>query len=717
MEDKGFIPIILLLFVFILGIISIIIGNITTGFAQGLRGSATVDATYEEIRIDNDVQSSFSLDQRYLLGLDSELTPLLRWRTDIRDLESLDDTDEGRTTGRDTELFSELILQNPMFNFGAGIRLGRDVSKDPESPRERLNKRDIFSRFRWRPEKLPSLFLQYDNRREYDDFPVRERDTDEDRFQVTSDYTYGPLSLFDNFTYVEREDRVLNLTDKDIENVGRVNFERDFWRKKISLLGNYQVNYTRRKEIAEADVSFDRVQLPGQGLYEAQDTTPATGQLTGTPSLIDSDKNTPATDGLGNTINIGGGNTFRNIGVELTAAAVGDRIFIYVIPGDPDLSGLISWDAYFSDDGQNWSLVGSTTVFNVSESRYEISFTESNPHRFFKAVNSATSGVLDSFVTEIEVTRAETLAAGEEAVSTDLIQDINSTVRFRPIERVTLSYDFFYSRSERERDDGELTAMRNTHGITLEADPVRWLSYYVRYERALSESEENVETVSNLYTVTLRSAPWETLEASFSATRDDTDEDDVDQSRRDTFSLEVISQLYRNLNMTAGADYTDRRDFVARTKTTGQNYRLDLDAELRRDLTATLSYDGARSVEKPGDIRTETDDVGLLLIWRPTRLLSLTGEWGFRRESESEGFDQRYTVDWLPFPDGNINFDLTLELQDFAIEDSQRQRLSANFRWAVNRKTDFRLTYTFLESQGAIAEEIHTLNSSLDIRF
>ncbi len=43
--------------------------------------------------------------------------------------------------------------------------------------------------------------------------------------------------------------------------------------------------------------------------------------------------------------------------------------------------------------------------------------------------------------------------------------------------------------------------------------------------------------------------------------------------------------------------------------------------------------------------------------------------------------------------------------------------MSANFRWALNRKTDFRLTYTFEESLDATDEEIHTLNSSFEIRF
>jgi hypothetical protein len=715
-EDKGFFPVIILL-VFIVGNVSLIM-DISTGLAQGLRGSVTVKSTLDRTEIDDTAQSIFSLDQRYHLGWDSELSPFFTWRTDVRDQESLDDTEEGKTTGRDIELSSELILRNPLFDWSAGFRLTKDTFKAPEFTRETLFEQDIFSRFVWRPEGFPTLSLQYDKFKDYDDFRVRKRDTSEDRFQATLDYTYGPLSFVDDFIYKERRDHVLKITRKSLENLGRVNFEEDFWKGRIYLLGNYQLNYTSRQEIAEVVTTLEQLRLPRRGLYIPQDTTPEDGQLNDTPSLIDSNKSTPATDGLGNTINIGGGNTFRNIGIELIVPQVVNRILIYVRPGDPNLSPLIVWDAYFSDNGRNWSLIASTAFFNPAENRYEISFADT-PHRFFKVVNSATSAVLDSFVTEIEAIGPVLVGAEKDRVSRDVIQDINSTVRFRPIEKATLSYDFLYNRTERKTDTDKFVELRNNHGITLQADPFRYLSAYVRYERSLTESDQDVETLNDLYYITLDSTPWETLTTTLSASHTQTAEDGENQFRSDSISLQVISQLHRDLNMSIDVGYSTREDFVAETTTTTLNWGVDLDAELRRDLTATLSYDGSREFQRPEDIRTPVDDVRLLIIWRPTRLLNLSGEWGYRSELGSGGFTHRYTLDWLPFPDGNIALDcfIEYELDRSGVENRQEQELRAGFRWAVNRNTDFRLTYTFDGSSNTSEESIQTLTTILDIRF
>ena len=118
-------------------------------------------------------------------------------------------------------------------------------------------------------------------------------------------------------------------------------------------------------------------------------------------------------------------------------------------------------------------------------------------------------------------------------------------------------------------------------------------------------------------------------------------------------------------------------------------------------------------------MRTPVDDVRLLIIWRPTRLLNLSGEWGYRSELGSGGFTHRYTLDWLPFPDGNIALDcfVEYELDRSGVENRQVQGLRAGFRWAVNRNTDFRLTYTFDGSSNTSEESIQTLTTSLDIRF
>ncbi len=696
----------------------LIMASMSTALAAGVRGSATVTTTTFRSEIDDTTESIFSLDQRYLLGLDSELSPLLKWRTDLRDLESLDDAEEGRSTRRELELFSELLLSNPLFDWSSGLRLGSDTSKDPGSRRKTLTDENFSSRLDWRAEGFPSLTLRYDKERTFDDLPVALEDRKRDRYLVESEYTYGPITLFESFTYEEEENRVSAITSENFDNLGSIDFQKDFQEGKISLVGNYQISYDRNEETAERAITVQRLRLARRGLYSAQDTTPADGQLDDTPSLIDSDINTSATDGLGNAINIGGGNTFRNIGVELRAAEVVNRLLVYVRPGDPDLSGVIVWTVYFSDDGQSWSPRASTSFFDSVENRYEISFTEPSAHLFFKVVNESTSGVLDSFVTEVEALGPLTLEAGETEVFTTLIQDFNSTVTYRPVEMVTLSYDFFHSRSKRETETRDFTETISNYGLGLQVDPSRALSTVLRFERNSLESEQNdVETLTDRYSLTVLYTPWETLTATLSAARNETEEDDKNRSRFDSVSLQVLSEIYRGVNVNATVGLLETTDFFVDTETRGLDWTLDVDAELRRYLIATLSYDGSRSREEPQDIETERHDVSFLLIWRPTQQLNLSGEWGYRDADEFEGFSQRYTLDWLPFPDGNVDLNFFYELGIDEAENRTRQRFNGGLRWALNRKTDFRLDYIFDKGSNTTREEIHILDATLDIRF
>lgn len=699
----------------------ILLGFARNIFAQDIGGRAQLNFQ----RTDTEQANVSDFNQNYELRFRKRVTPSTEYRLFVRWQDDVAKTkQENRTDRTQTQLLQpsfDLLYQFSPFDLQAGFELTQTKNKADPGEDHLLQQKRLFSRFSWRPEDLPRFVLQLDRKTNEDKKALV--NTDETDLTTTTDYAYKAFKFLHSFQLNQFNDQVLNLTRNEYDNLGRVDYQDNFLRNRLNITGTYLVDYRERIEHAHTGTSISvPVELiPQKGLY-SNDDSPLDNTdhpMVNTPSLID--RNLSSSTG----INLGtpGGLSFQNIGMDLGRSLSADQIHVYArnsVGGLVPFGGPITWNVYTSSDGVHWTLIaaGASTVFNPTFSRYEISFSPSASAQFFKVVNFGVNSV-EAFVTEIQIFGHDTFGAGEKKTTTNITQTGNLTTMVKPLEKVTLTYDGFFNTIKDEPENTPtFTSTEWTQGLSTLIEPFRFFSTTLRYQKRKRTLSEGQDQDSNFSSAVFNLFFLRNLDTSFAASRANEKIDKEKSSTADAFLLHNGAKLYKNWDVSLDLEYNRQKDFQEHQLTDRYSMIGTSFAQLTRNLTWSVNGTFQEtSVSNLTNQRTKDTRVTTEFFYRPSQQINLAARWGYLKAEKQSGFLQRYKLDWMPFPDGAIQFTGTYELDRDTTSEQSLDRLSGLLRWNINRNAYWEVNYVKISQKSIETTRTQSIFTTLNLNF
>lgn len=661
------------------------------------QGSRSGDAEFQEFKQDYELrfQRTVAPPFRYLFAL--------QWQDTIGKVEAGDSRFDLRTKVFQPRF--EFVINVAPFEFRTNLEFKRtDYDPDPGEDHRQDDTR-FFSRLHWRPEDLPSVLFQLDQKTSKDETLFL--DTADTQFYTLAEYKLEPFQFLYRFQYDKFDDKAKNFSKEETDHQGEVTYRQGFLDNRLTFYANYLGDYRSMTDKARGDTPVTiPVQLtPLRGLYSLDDTpTDATDHpMVSNPLLIDGLLGIPAGVNIGSP----GGVPNNNIGIDLGRPQTADQAVITVRTSRMEpvpIGGPVSWDVYASEDGVLWNLVAASapTVFNAVLSQYEIRFPPT-ASQFFKVVNIGVN-TLDTQVTEMQLVTDTTFLPGRDASGTFLSQTGNLTAEGKPLKSLTLTYNA-YIRTIRDEppDRPDYNLDDWTHAISLFLEPVRFANITLRYNKRKVTQNIGDDEATDLYSATVNFFPIQNLYQSLIGTRGDRQVNGIDRSRSDTLTFRNNAKLYDTWEVNFDLGYgRDQNYQFADNNTMTDRYSVNLRslAQLTRRLLWTVEgnanwvsteYSGGGSSTR--DIRGWTE-----FFYRPDREIDLTVRLGYVDGTTKSGPTQRYKVNWYPFPDGAVQLNGTYEYDRDDSAGNLLERWTALARWNMNKYTTLEINYTDVET-------------------
>ncbi len=287
----------------------------------------------------------------------------------------------------------------------------------------------------WNPVRGPTMSLRVRDAQNEADSAVYGRDVN--TFNVDFDIDYSRRTWSAHYTYqdFDLENVDNNYTLEQERHIVRGLFSNQYADGRIALSGDALVSYDEQVETA-GDGTDIAEPLHARNILFALDTTPAQGELEPAPTLGLGQAGSPARL----SIEVGGANLFRNVGVDLGFTRQVSRIEITVDSvSDPG----ILWQVFQSPDNLNWEPVPlATTVYEPVFDRYTVRFPEII-NRYFKAVNLSVNNQDDVVVTGIRALMDAPQFGRRERRGTNFRGYFQA--RFQPWERLSTTVNLGYS--------------------------------------------------------------------------------------------------------------------------------------------------------------------------------------------------------------------------------------------------------------------------------
>lgn len=577
-------------------------------------------------------------DQTFRLVLTQSLTPWLsvfgsfrssNFRTSFDTLPTFERTTEqpefGLTYGR-TGL-------NARVSFSDRAIRTTDDSQD-------LDIRTLLANVDWQPSRGPRYGFRLVDSTSTADAVLFGRDTRSRNLNFRTDYARATWNARYSFDLARVDNDTADFKLEQSRHELRAGYLEDLWGDRWSFAVDARYADVVQTQDAPSGATASLPVPVAQGLF-AVDSTPSLGELEQAPQLIDGDTTTPAASG----IEIGGANTFRNIGVDLGINRPISGLEITVdIP-----SGPVVWEVWESPDNSSWFRVSSaTSSFDAGFLRYTIRFAETT-NRFFKAVNLTVNPVQDVSVTEVRALLTTAQLARSEGGSSEYW--VNLLTSLRPTDKFELSVganlrrdqDLVATELRRSYDERGLTAQLRTD-FTDELE-LR-LSYRVT---ELDESSGPVrERREEVATAALDWRPLETINLLLTAEQRDETDGGRPLSSTDSLILRGVTEIFPDLVVRSTLGYSDT-----------SNPFFGFSQETRYIVEAIEARPTDRWLLAGTFARYQFDSVGRVVVrsrtsaqvratWFATPFLSLHGE---RTQTEDDFGDtatQRAGVQWSP---------------------------------------------------------------------
>jgi hypothetical protein len=721
--------------------------------AQGLSGHVNLIHNFSETREDGEkTTDSTKLSHNGTFDFSKSVTNAISYRLYLRENFSEGETaDSGggttKTYKKEVEPSVDIFLRNPMYNFSTGYRRDEEWSTAHLTNEGRRTSVFYYARTDVTPGDFPSLSLDFDRKEEFDYLDPQTLEKSSDDYSASSAYNLPSEDVtfryYLNYSHNVTKDEV-SITEKKISDDFTTNYNTGYsgfiWNRKINYTVGYKGNYSRNKErqfVSQiGSLLNERTQLGG--FY----TQNINSQLALNPLASLADNN--VTNSAGINLNTG---TDHQIGISVSSGEDVDRLYIYVdrnISIESNLNSSGNWNIFSSNFNalNTWQPVSisSVTITNDTSNnifRYEIEFTSPQNASFFKAINTATSNVLNVQVTEIEAYGTDQLPTIEiKNVNTSFIQGIAFQSGIHPDENLSMTFNYSLDRSDQnpvsisksfggvfqnmfsdsisgEKNNFTSRVTRN-YGITSSLRTYTLLTTTLSFQK--NENFDNLDQsdfVADTYRVAFNSTPLPTLDSNLTLTRNESFSFGEKDSITDSVILSTAARLYTDLNMITDIGYTKAKSLTSEITTRSQIVNVSLDARFTKRTSGTLSYVFNRQISESE--APEFHGSVFILNYRPGRFINITGTF---RYSDSDGIITVYegiSTDWLPLP--AVRFNFSYNHNDSEPDPSRSDSLNGILIWYLTKFADLRFTFTYAQSIEETKRESYNYNTSLNCRF
>jgi hypothetical protein len=677
-------------------------------------------STGEEI--DTDLSKFLQL---YNIELTKQIFPYVRFRSGVvlertntritADGDLPVDDARVKRTDRTRTYFFETNLGNPAYSAGLTYRDTEDKIDGTISPDRRIFRDEYVGFLRWRPERLPSVSLNYRHTDTHD--KPRTRDTRNELLNLNSEYYWENLGL--DYTYTRTD------VDEKIEGFGQLDQLHDVGTTySTSLLGG-RVSLDAGSELLYRVSDPDggrKARLPtapSQGIYYLLDDSPPESNTAGEFTTV-----SPANPLTNVDIGPSGPPNLVSFGVEFASPTQVDVIYVLPLedasdpslatPGEIDaVANLFTWQVFASDDQEIWTELNVTgATYALFENRFEISFSSPVDAEFFKVVTQPLSGGTTRSILISQLQTLETVQGSEGATLRSFRQIYDLGLRSDLTPDTTATYEFYYRIDDQNLGAGKRKFLTNGLGLRHVFSPK--LVGHTRYMRTVTRRPDN-DGVQNNFSAALRADHldtfYQTLTYSALYSRDD-------DASAHTHTLWMRNNAELHPDWSVNLDFGFSRNSPADGETSSGALIRFL-SNLRPNQRANVYWEYRISWTKEkhqGTRRAQRLDLRGFLV--PTDVLSLVANIQYNDDGVSDHrLSQDYSVRWAPFPDGDL--DLSVTYRRFENREGRKSdTITPEARWQIRRGLLGLLSYTIgSEESENIERDIRVLRAELRFSF
>ena len=599
-----------------------------TGSVLASQGTSEIDGDKTDV-----------LDQRYAINLVQPVTPYLRFTLSYlyQGLETR--PDHGSDFERRNALPGiDLYYKRNKISSQLAYRERRTRGSNPA---DRLDATSFLAGFTWTPERGPLSRLQYRDETNFSDVAVFGRDVTNRTWNLDVGRDYKGWSAWYGYTRVDIENAISGMSLEQEQHEVRGSYRFKTWEDRMTFMANGQVRRLSNDSRVPTGTLFDQPVPARSGLF-AVDTTPETWRLDPAPELIDGDTETP----VGPAIDIGGANTFRNIGVDLGFIRPASQLEVTV----DRLSGPgLIWEVYHSPDNLNWQLVpGATSLWDTTFLRYSIRFPETDD-QYFKAVNVSVNTENIVLVTEIRALREVESIGRTTGESTDIRTDLS--LLLNPNERVDASFILGYNNEDDVIPGVIIRGLRDlyyTSTVRVVLTPDWDLNMYYGFSSREEDREPVLERGDRNTGAGLSWRPLPAVDGQLNINRREESESGatlrVDNTVRLRLATELYPELYVTTELLAGSSDNDLAGFSQNSWT----WRESLISRPARHWTLSGSY-SYTEFDSTGSVNLNSrTSLTLRTGWTPVAAINIGATYGLGKDDNQETTDQRYVLVWTP---------------------------------------------------------------------
>jgi len=603
--------------------------------AGDISGSARV---YTGTSVRDDGEDDI-LSQDYSLRWMQPLTPWITLFVSYLDSSFKSEDEDGIDFQR---LIREAAAQLVYTRGSVSARVGaQDRRTSGTSEFDNFEARSIYGQAAWTPARGPTVSLRIRDAQNEADTAVYGRSVNSLNLDFDVDYsrdTWSTHYSYQDFT-LDNLDNGYSLDQR--RHILRGIFSDQYAGGRIALSGDAQISRNDQVETAAegADIAEP---LDVRQILFALDITPELGELKPAPSLGLGQPGSPARL----SIQVGGANLYRNVGLDLGFTRQVTRIEIHVAGvSDP---GLL-WRVFQSSDNLNWeSVFVQTTVYEPEFDRYTLRFPEV-VNRYFKVVNVSLNNGEDVVVTGLRALVDVPQFGRRERSSTNFRGYFQA--RFQPWERLSATVNLGYSGDSGSVEGLPLRDVQDFSFDTL----VQWdfadtwgLRLHYFFGDHLRDEEPVLHRQEERIMASLVWDPLETVDGLLSASRREETDDGSLLRRTDLVTARATTELYPDLRLTSEVSRAMTVDNFSGYDLASWNWRETMESRPARNwiLSGGFSqswYDatGRISLSRRTSVNARTD-----IVVNPW--LSCGGDWVFGREDDRNNFTQRYHAGWTP---------------------------------------------------------------------
>ena len=577
-------------------------------------------------------------DRTFRLALTQELTPWLSlygsfrstsFRTDFATLPAFERTSTQPEIGLSYDrrrLSARLLFSD------------RAIRTTDES--QNLDIRTFLANFDWRPRRGPRYGLRFQDSTSTADTALFGRDNESRNVNFRADYSRATWSARYSFTLSNIENNVTGLSLEQSRHELRAGYTESLWQDRWSITLDARYAEARQTQDAPSGAAV-ALPLPAvEGLF-AIDTTPALDALEAAPQLIDGDTTAAAAPG----IDIGGANTFRNIGLDLGISRPVSQLEITV----DGPSGALVWQVWTSPDNSTWfQLDSATTTFDAGFLRYTIRFAETTT-RYVKAVNVSVNPVAEVAVTEVRALLETNELDRSEGSGSEYWLNLRSSLQLS--DRIELSLganlrrdqDLVATTLRRSYDERGVSAQLRT-GLTDDLE----LRLGFRANELEEDLAPRLQRRTEVATAVLDWRPLETVAVIVTAQqREETDEGRLISST-DSVALQALTEILPRLVLNSSLGFAEvlNTDFGFSQETRYIIETLEARPNERWLLAGSLArfeYDS-----QGNSLITSRSRALLRASWFATPFLSLTSELVRGEDDLGDTTTRRFGAQWAP---------------------------------------------------------------------